>query len=196
MPALSVSVDGKIIATVCTEGYDLLDFRTGGALIDSDLATLDVFGHARLENDKSLFHIWVCELPVHSQQTVAISFLENASSSHAGKTIDEVFPDDDSPEPTEFKVTDERMAELRAMPKLREKYRFHIESSQGRSFTGESIPDAHSFAFSVFWSSFDAGYARVSLHSSTLDSLESRGPVHHYFQDKLYAGDTVRFVVS
>ena len=195
MPALRISIDGIEVATVCTDGYDVLNARVGGTRIDDELATLGVFGTSQPENGKSVYRTWVNEIPMKLGQVVAISFLESAPTSHAGKTIEELFPEEeDLDQEFDFKVTAEMFADLRAMPELREKYSFRLKSSSGASFAGESKPDEHGFGFSVLWNSFHSERARVSLHSYTLESLEIRNrPLEYLFEESMNPESTVTF---
>ena len=55
MPALSLSIDGNVIATVRTEGLDSLDVRASGTRIDEDLASVDVAGGSYPENGNSIW---------------------------------------------------------------------------------------------------------------------------------------------
>lgn len=193
MPALNVSVDGATIATVCTAGYDVLNVRAGGTRVDDDLATLDVSGGSYPEDGQSTYLTWICDLPLQPGQVVEVIFLETGSTSHRGKTIEELFPGETPTEPTDFKPTAEMFAELRNRPKLHEKYAFQLVSSIGTVFAGETTPDEHGFGFSVVWNSFHPERARVSLHSYTLDGLESHGPMNSHVEERMQYGDSVRF---
>ena len=92
MPALEVSVDGVKIATVSTDGFDVMSVNVGGALIDDDLASLSVSGGSYPENGSPLSLWWVSELSLHAGQRVGVSFLEHGISSHPGQTVEELFP--------------------------------------------------------------------------------------------------------
>jgi hypothetical protein len=192
MPALSVSIDGVMIATVCTDGYDVLNVRASGTCIDDHLSDLEVAGGSYPENGDQTYLTWVNELHLQPGQVVIVSFLEHASSSHAGKTIEELFPDETPMTVTDFKPTTEMFKELRAKPRFRDKFSFRLASS-GAVFVGQTASDEHGFGFSVLWNSHHHEHARVSLHSYTLDSLESRGPINNHFEEHINYGDSVRF---
>lgn len=193
MPALSVSIDGKTIATVSTDGYDLLSVRAGGTRIDEDFADLEVAGGSHPEGRESTYLIWVSALSLQPGQVVTVSLLESAPTSHAGKTIDELFPDKEPSAITDFKPTAEILADIRSRPKLRDKFSFRLRTSLGTTFVGETKPDEHGFGFTVNWNSFHPERARVSLHSYTLENLEHKGPMNNHVDERLYAGDSVRF---
>lgn len=196
MPALSVSVDGNRIAIVCTDGLDVVTIHAGGTRIDGDLADLHVAGGTYPEEEKSTYLAWVNQLPLQSGQVVVVSFIESTPSSHAGKTIEERFPDDEPVTAEDIKPTAELYNELRARPKLRNKFCFRLESSLGTSFVGETAPDEHGFGFSVLWDKFNPECASVSLHSYTLGNLEDRGPMNYHFKERIHVGDSVRLEIS
>jgi hypothetical protein len=83
--------------------------------------------------------------------------------------------------------------ELRAKPKLREKYSFRLVSSSGINFIGETNPDEHGFGFTVLWNSSHPERARVSLHSYSLESLEALGPMNNHVEEKIHYGGSVQF---
>ena len=193
MPALSVSIDGVTLATVSTDGFDVMSVSASGTRIDDGLATLDLSGGCYPEVGESIYLTWINDLPLQAGQVVTVTFLEAASSSHAGKMIEELFPDEPFPTQTDFKPTAEMFTELRAMPVLREKFSFRLASSSGTDFVGESEPDEHGFGFTVLWNSSNPERARASLHSYTLDNLEARGPMNNHVEEKIYYGDWVQF---
>lgn len=196
MPALSVSVDGVTIATVCTDGFDVITVRAGGTRVDEDLATLDVSGGSYSEGSESTYLTWVSELPLQQNQLVEVLFLGQAQSSHRGKTIEELFPGHAPSMQTDFKPTAEMFEELRTQSKLHDKFSFRLVTSSGAAFVGETTPDEHGFGFTVVWDSFHPDRARVSLYSYSLDSLESRGPMNNHIEEKIRFGGSVRFELT
>lgn len=193
MPALSVSVDGQHVATVSTEGLDSLSVGSRGTLVDEETATLEVAGGSYSESGDSTYLTWVSELHLRAGQVVSVSLLESAPSTLVGRTIEEMFPDELPSGQTDFKPTAEMYRELRARPKFREKYAFRLESSLGTKFAGETSPGEHGFGFSVHWNSFHPERARVSLHSYSLEDLETRGPMNKHVEERIHCGDSVRF---
>src|SRR5262245_38315307 len=178
MPALDVSLDGITIATVNTDGFDVMSVNVGGTLIDDDPASLHVSGGSYPESGASLFLWWVPELVLRAGQNIGVSFLEYGATSHPGKTTEELFPNEPPKTQTDFTPTAELFKQLRAKPKVRKSFSFRLVSSSGTSFVGTTAPDEHGFGFTVLWNSFHPERARVSLHSYTLDSLEARGPMN------------------
>lgn len=193
MPVLSVSIDGVTLATVATDGYDVMSFHVSGTRIDDCLATLDLSGGSYPETGESAYLTWISEVPLQAGQVVTVTFLEAGLTSHAGKTIEELFPDEPPSTQTDFKPTAEMFAELRATPLLRDRFAFRLVSSSGANFAGETLLDEHGFGFTVLWNSHHPERARASLHSYTLNNLEARGPMNIYVEEKLHYGDWVKF---
>jgi hypothetical protein len=193
MPALSVFVDGKHVATVCTDGLDSLSVDARGTLVDKEMSNLDVSGGNYPSGSDAMHLTWVTGVQLRAGQVVTVSLLESAASTLKGKTIDEMFPDEPQSAQTDFKPTARMYTEVRARPKFREKYGFQLESSLGTKFVGETEPGVHGFGFSVHWNSFHPERARVSLHSYSLESLEVRGPMSKHVEERIYFGDSVRF---
>jgi len=191
MPALDITLDGASIATVSTDAFNVMSVNVGGTLVDEEYPSLDVSGGSYPEDAASTYLSWVCHQVLQPGQRIKVTFLESAASSHAGKTIDELFPDEPPSAQTDFTPTDEMMCELRAKPKRREKFSFHLTSSNGKAFDAETQPDEHGFGFSVLWNSYQPERARVSLHSYTLESLENRGPMNSHVREQLGYGDSV-----
>ncbi|MDR8027956.1 hypothetical protein KPA93_32545 [Burkholderia cenocepacia] len=118
-------------------------------------------------------------------------FHQDGQSSHAGKTIDELYPDEPPAAQTDFAPTAEMFHELRAMPKVREKSVIDLSASSGASFHGETTAPEDSFALSILWDSTHPERARVSLHSNSLDNLEANGPLNYLFEGNMSYGDFV-----
>jgi len=191
MPALDITLDGTRIATVSTDGFNVMSVNLGGTLVDEEFASLDVAGGSYPEGAPSTYLSWVCQQVLQPGQRIQVTFLESAASSHAGKTIDELFPDEPPSSQTDFTPTGEMMRELRARPRRREKFSFHLTSSNGKALNAETQPEEHGFGFSVLWNSYQPERARVSLHSYTLESLENRGPMNTHVREQLGYGDAV-----
>lgn len=196
MPALEISVDGISVVTVNTDGLDVLGINVGGTKIDEELASLNVSGGSYPEGGQPAPLTWVASSPLCAGQAVSVVFHEQGSSTQPGKTIEELFPDQLPVEQTDFTRTVEMFKELRAKPKVREKFNLQLVSSSGTSFVGETSSAEHGFGFSVLWNSFHPERARVSLHAYTLDSLESRGPLNNLFEEKLAYGGSVELHIA
>jgi len=192
MPSLRVSVNGSVVASVCTEGLDSLSARVSGTRIDEELATLDVAGGSYPKDAESTYLTWV-DLPLTAGQVVLVEFVESEPTSHRGKTIEELAVGEPPVSPVDFKPTAEMFEQLRQAPQVRDHFSFRLGSSIGQSFIGETGLNEHGFSFSVHWTSFHPERARLSLHSYTLEGLEKREPMIDYIEERMHVGNSVHF---
>jgi hypothetical protein len=88
--------------------------RSRGTGIDEDLADLEVSGGSYPDGRESTYLTWVSALSLQPGQVITVLLLENAPTSHLGKTIAELFPDEEPSATTDFKPTPEIIAEIRS----------------------------------------------------------------------------------
>ena len=195
MPALRTLIDGVPIATVSSDGYNLLSVYISGTRINEELATIEVSGGMYPKGGESTYLIWATDIHLLPYQEVTVQYLKQAETSHPGKTIDEQYPDEPPCEVEDFTPTPVMFAKLRTMPTFRDGFMLSLESSQGARLLVETNPEDHGFAFSVVWDSFCPQRARMSLHSYTIQSMEDRIGGHYYVQEKMNCGDEVKFAL-
>lgn len=197
MPALSVSIDGALIATASTEGNDILSVHIGGTRIEEELARLDLTGTSHPEKGISGHLTWINSLALKPGQKIAVSFIASGESTVPGLTIDELFPDKEIASTRHMSgntvpATD-AFTDLRSRPEFRKKWSLALQSSSGLRFRGETGDHDHGFIFTVRWNSFHPERARLALHSYTLDDLEKGGPLNYFAEEKLQPGSSVIF---
>lgn len=195
MPALRTLIDGVAIATVSTDGYNLLSVRVSGTRITEELATIEISGGIYPEGENFTHLIWATDIHLLSHQEVVVQYLEKAETSHSGKTIDEQYPDESHDEEYDFTITPQMFTNLRAMPIYRTGFKFLFESSQSTNLLVDTTPEDHGFSFSVFWDSFQPQNARISLHTYTIQSMEDKIDSSYHVQEKMNFGDEVKFTL-
>ena len=193
MPALNLSIDGNLIACANINDFNVLNIRIHGMRIDAHVATVEFSGGSYPESGNSTYLTWVAELPLKSKQLLTISFTEHGTTSHEGKTIEEMFTSEKDDSAVDFKPLTEALDELLAKPKLRENFSFRIVSSERKIFDFVTEPDKDSFALSAVWNSWQPEKLSVSLHSSTFENMINRGPINDLFKEKLLVGTSVQF---
>ncbi len=196
MPALRTLVDGTPLATVSCDGYNVLSVHVSGTRINEELATIQVSGGIYPEGGESTHLIWAADIELKPHQEVTIQFLEQADTSHPGKTIDELYPDEPPCEQEDFTPTPEMFAKLKNMHTYRDDFKFSLESSQGSLTRVETTQEDHGFAFSVVWDSFRPKHASMSLYSYTIQSMEDKIDSNYHVREKLNYGDEVKFALS
>jgi hypothetical protein len=196
MPSISVCLDDEELVCVRTDGYEVMSVSVSGTRVEDEFAELYMSGGSYPEQGESTHLIWLNSLPILPGQVVKVNVAEDGETSEAGKTIDELFPDEASSDPIDFKPTTEMFAELRARSSRRPGYRFEIQLSSGTNVLAETTPDEHGFGFSVLWNSHRPERASVSLHSYTIDSMEHRTPMKYHVQEHLKPGQSASVKVD
>ena len=190
MSTFIVSLDGALLAKVNTDGFEVLSIRLGGTRVDDEFAVLDVSAGAYPEGREKTHLIWINSLPVRPGQLVQIGFAEEGATSHPGKTIGELFPDEEVALDADFKLSSKMFAELRRRPSLRDGYSFNCRLPSGEMHRSATTSDEHGFGLNVLWNAYRPERASFSLHTYTIDSIEQRSPgrdhLHQYFSPGQY----------
>lgn len=191
MPCLTVTLDGELLAAVPCDGFDVVTARISGTRIDKEFVSIGVTGGSYPDEGESTHLTWVNELALQPGQQVHVTLLEAGAASHAGKTLEELFPKEElEAAPGDFKPTHEMFEELRARPKLREGYAFQYHSTLGTQSTGRTKPEEHGIAFSVLWNSHRPERVGVSINAYTIDSIEQRTSGTDYVREYLQIGQS------
>jgi len=194
MPAIKVEIDSIHRVTVSADGFALLSVDVSAVRTDEEPPHLAISASKYPPVGDRSYLLWEDWLPLESGQVVAVSMVESAQTSRPGKTIDELYPEGpavlDNP-----KTAAEVFADLRSRPPMYKVFEFHLETSTGFSFAGNTSVDDHGFGFSVTWHESRPERARVSLHSYTLDSLEHKTPMTDHVRQEILSGECVRFEV-
>jgi len=197
MPSLTVTLDGNALATVCCDGFDVVTVRVTSTRIDEDFSNLGVTAGSYPDEGESTYLTWVNELPLRPGQQVGVTLSQEGVTSHPGKTIEELFPDEElAKTPDDLTPTHEVFEELRRRPNLRDSYALRYNSTLGTSYAGRTSPEKHGFAFTVLWNSHRPERVSVSLYSFTIDSVEQRAPGHDYAREHLQIGQSVTVAVD
>jgi hypothetical protein len=195
MPLLRVSVDGTQVAAVSTEGLDVLTVNLSGTKIDEEFASLAFSGGCYPAEGESTHLIWLNGLVVHPGQRVRVELAASGLSSHAGKTIAELFPEesevnDDGDEPEDFSLSrDTVVDDVAARPQVRTAYHFDLESSSGAKCAASISAQEHGFGICFLWNSLRAERVSASLHTYSLEQLRGHGEFTYHWREHLAAGD-------
>ncbi|SFM02646.1 hypothetical protein [Rugamonas rubra] len=194
MPTFCISVNDKAVATVNTDGYQILSIGVGASLDREELATLDVSGGSFPADGASTYLTWVPELPLLAGQRVVVEMREHGASSHAGKTAAELFPDEPPCSITDFTLTDSMFEELARLPLFRDKLAFECLSVDGDTRTGRTVADERNVRFNVLWNWLEPECARVAVRSYSLADLRARHLGTCHMEEQLRCGGAVSMV--
>ncbi|PHV08610.1 hypothetical protein CSQ96_03445 [Janthinobacterium sp. BJB412] len=194
MPTFCISVNDKAVATVNTDGYQVLSIGVGGSLDREELATLDVSGGSFPADGPSTYLTWVQELPLLAGQRVVVEMREHGASSHAGKTAAELFPDEPPCSRTDFTLTDSMFEELARRPVFRDKLAFECQSMDGDRRAGRTVAEERNVRFNVLWNWLEPESARVAVRSYSLADLRGRRLGTRHMEERLRCGGAVSMV--
>lgn len=197
MPTLTASVNGTRLAQVRTDGFDVMSVAVQGTCVEDEVAELMMTGGSYPEEGESVYLTWVNSHPLKAGDVVEVTIQDEGETSHDGKTLAELFPDEvETGEKLDFTPTAQLFEELRERVRVREGFRFDLETSRGTTYSGETSPGEHGFGFTILWNSHRPSRASLSLHSYTIDSLEQRGPMHDHVREYIEPFTAVRFRVD
>jgi hypothetical protein len=193
MPAFRISVDDDVMATVNTEGYDMFTVHVNGNRSWECRARVHVAAGRYPAGAPSTYLIFLPDMQLLAGQRVTIALFEDGVTGPAGKTIDELYPDEPRlPETHDFSITDERIAEIAALPVWHDRFAFDYLSSDGTSIAVETPPEDDSFSLTLLWDSLGgADPARVALRSNNILNIQARKFGNVYVEQRLKVGGYV-----
>jgi hypothetical protein len=196
MSALAVALNDESLATVSSDGLNLVDVRISGDRIGPELGILRVTGGAHEDGAAKQYLTWEAERELVAGDIVSVAFLEQAPSSRPGKTFEELYPDEPNNPDGPWRPPQDMLRELAQQPKHHEQLLFRLRTPDGKSIDGRTLPEEHGFAFWVGWNWLHPNRARVSVHTYTLASLEKRSGGRDHARIDLSFGQAVSFRVG
>jgi hypothetical protein len=194
MPAISIQLDLVQLAMINLEGMEVVDVSVHGALERHPKATLDAHGGNYSEGGCGQL-IWVAEQPLQQGQVLKVTLIESCDAWDQGKTIDELFPDEEPCTQTDFTISEEMAAEIRARPNLHEAFSVHVKTSHGQRAETVSDPLNSNFSFSVMWNFTQPTQVRVRLNTHCLDDVVARKAGTNHLTATLTFGDSATFTL-
>jgi hypothetical protein len=195
MPCISVEVNGTRIATISLTGREVVDVAVYGALDRDPKATLNAGGNHLVDGGYGHL-IWIAEHALLAGDVVRVRLDESCGIADQGKTIDELYPDEEPCTRTDFTIDENMAAELRARPRLHEAFLVRAETSSGQQATAASDDLNTDFSFSLLWDSFRPNQARVRLATYCLDDVLARTGGTTHLKTTLSVGDSASFVLA
>lgn len=140
--------------------------------------------------------IWIDSITLRPGQCVRVALTQEGETNPPGRTIAELYPDDEDQPAADFKPTSEMFAELKRRKQLRTGYSFELLTPAGKTVHTRTHPNDHGFGCSVLWNVHHPERASASLHSYTISSLEHREPVHDFMREYLTQGQSITLTVN
>ena len=197
MPFLSVALNGVEQCTVDTAGVDMLDAGSHACRTQEEFAHLDMHGGRYPRGDSSTFLTWIHCHPLASGDYVALRFEAHGKGTLAGKTIQELFPDEPPCTVTDFEPTAAELAERAARPYLRPGYLLELtEGLDGSPQRFATTPEDETIVW--HWTWFAEDPLQVRFRVSTFRRLGGpvRPELHNLLSTKLPIGSRMAIRLS
>jgi hypothetical protein len=195
MPCISVELNGTRIATISLAGREVVDVSVHGALDRDPKATLNAGGNHLVEGGYGNL-IWIAEQALLPGDVVRVSLDESCSIADQGKTIDELYPDEEPSTRPDFTIDEDMAAQARSRPRLHEAFLVQAKTSSGELASAASDDLNTDFSFSLLWDSFHPNQARVRLATYCLDDVLARTGGTTHLKTMLAVGDSASFVLA
>ena len=194
MSSISIEVDGIGIATIGLAGMDVVDVSVHGSLDREQKATLSAMGGNYSEGGCGHL-IWIAERCLLPNKVLNVRLHETCANATQGKTIVELYPAEEPSTNFDFSISDERAAEIRALPRLHEGFMVQVETSSGLEAKATSGDFATDFTFRFLWDRFRPDQVRVRLATYCLDDILARTGGTEHLQTTLSFGNSASFLV-
>jgi hypothetical protein len=126
---------------------------------------------------------------------VKVTLNEACDIADQGKTIAELYPDEELPPGSDFTISDEMAAELRARPRVHDDFIVQVETSFVQQVRAASDDLNTDFTFGLLWDSFCPNQARVRLTTYCLNDVLTRTGGTRHLQTTLSLGDSASFLL-
>jgi len=194
MFCISIEVNGRGIATISLAGMDVVNVSVHGALDREQKAMLSAMGGNYSESGCGHL-IWIAERGLLPGEVLGISLSEACDIVTQGKTIAELYPDEEPSTKSDFSISDEVAEEIRARPRLHEGFVVQVETSLAQEAKATSDDLNTDFTFSFLWDRFRPDQVRVRLATYCLDDVLARNGGTEHLNTTLSIGDKVAFSV-
>jgi len=192
MPHIAVDVNNVRIATINLAPARLMNVSVHGALDRALKAAVDAMGGSYEEG--TCGHLtWLMDHPLQPGDIVRVHLNHGDANDDAGKTFEELFPDETPSSQTDFSISNMMAAEIHARPRLHAAFEVQASTSAGQQATATSDERNTDFRFSVLWDHFRPDEARIHLATYCLDHVLARMAGTTHLQTTIRAGETATF---
>ena len=192
MPHIAVDVNNVRITTINLASTRLMNVSVHGALDRALKAAVDAMGGNYDEG--SCGHLtWLMDHPLQPGDIVQVHLHQDDAKGDAGKTFEQLFPDETPSTQTDFSISDTMAAEIRARPRLHAAFAVQASTSAGQQAAATSDDLNTDFRFSVLWDHFQPDQARIHLATYCLDHVLARMAGTTHLQSTIRAGESATF---
>ena len=190
-----VQLNREHLVTIAADNLSTLAVHVMGGCIRPELANCEVSGGLYNEGPENISLSWTPDLELKSGDELSITFVDNASISHPGKTNDERYPDGPTEEDCSLS-TEGRLDKLEKAARSRDGFQLHLTAPNGDQLEICSIDDSYSFSFGIHWDWTRPEQARVTLRTYPIRWLKDNTGSTDHARFEIAFGDQVAFRVS
>lgn len=195
MPGIAIELNGSHFITIDLAGMNVVDVSVHGALDQAPKAVLDA--HGGTYSDGGCGHlIWVAEQSILPGEALSVKLIAACGITARGRTIQELYPDDEPVCQTDFTISEEMAIEIRARPRMHEAFSVEAATSNGQLAAAISNELNTSFTFGVLWDFTRPNQARVRLTTHCLDDVLARKAGTKHLEAVLSLGDSASFSLN
>lgn len=194
MSSISIEVNGRGIATISLAGLDVVDVSVHGALDREQKAVLSAMG-GNYSKGGCGHLIWIAERGLLPDEVLNVRLSERCDIATQGKTMAELYPNEEPSTKSDFSIDSEMAEELRARPRLHEGFIVEVETSLAQQAKATSDDLNTDFTFSFLWDRFRPDQVRVRLATHCLDDVLARTGGTEHLKNTLSIGESVKFSV-
>lgn len=126
-------------------------------------------------------------------EALNVKLIEACGITATGRTIQELYPDEEPDSQTDFTISEEMAAEIRARSRLNEAFSVEAATSYGQRAAAMSNEINTSFTFGFLWDFTLPNQARVRLTTHRLDDVLARKAGTSHLEAVLSLGDSAWF---
>ena len=164
----------------------MVSVLVSGSLVKECAGDLDVSGGTYGAGDEARHLTWV-DQPIEVGQIVRVELLETSVEFGDGRTIEEIYPDD-QPGTDSVPSRAEAISQIEAMPRRRARFELRLSDQDNQIGTLSSEPEEIGFSLSVLWASNKNDEARVSLHAYSVESMRNNQNGRYVMKGRLRIG--------
>jgi hypothetical protein len=189
-PGFLTTLNGVDVVTVSSNGLNVLNLRVYGDRVSPEFASLEINGGQYGEDAENKHLIWESDQHFVPGDEIAVTFLENAFTSRAGRTIEKLFPDEQEPQGPRQPI-EQIFQRIAQRPKVRDGFSFLLSAPAASPMNFETSPEDHNFGFSISWEWTRPELLRASLSSNSLGGIAKREGGTDYASFRLRFGEQV-----
>jgi len=190
-PGLVVRVNNEVVAAVSSENFNILSVRIHGDVLSPEIAVLDVTGGYYGGPEETKHLIWVNDHELSELDEVEIQFQDIPASSHVGKTIKEIYPQEEASVDEHPLEIAELAGALREEPRLRNGFDLHVRVSDTDPQVFSVRDPDHSFFVSIMWDWKSIDSAKFSVSSTTIQNIAEQKSGTNYLRRRLRVSQSV-----